>query len=82
MRDLIRKLNLETSQAVFAGPYLTEEEKIRFEDDYRTMNEGFLSLPIYLPRTSLWNAVRARERIVDTLSAGMKISRARLYSLR
>jgi len=67
MRPLIRDLNLETSQTVFVGPYLTKEKRQRFCNDYQAMNNGLLCLPWAYPGSPLWKAIRARKRIVAML---------------
>jgi len=68
MRPLIRDLNLETSQKVFLGPYLTADKRKKFCDDYLKMNNGLLCLPWAFPGSTLWYAIRARKRIVAMLS--------------
>lgn len=76
LRDVIRMLNIETSQTVFVGPYLTSESRKQMEEDYNQINQGFLSLPIYFPGSSLYKACKARERIISTLEQIVKKSRA------
>uniref|UniRef100_A0A0E0JFH4 C-22 sterol desaturase n=1 Tax=Oryza punctata TaxID=4537 RepID=A0A0E0JFH4_ORYPU len=44
-----RDMNLETSQTVFAGPYLTKEARERFKSDYNLFNVGLLAFPADLP---------------------------------
>jgi cytochrome P450 family 710 subfamily A protein len=75
LRDAIRMLNIETSQHVFVGPYLTSASQKQMEEDYNIMNQGFLALPINLPGTRLYKACQARERIVTTLEQMVKRSR-------
>lgn len=68
MKSLIRDLNLETSQKVFIGPYLTADKRQKFCDDYLMINNGLLCLPWAFPGSTLWYAIRARKRIVAMLS--------------
>ncbi|XP_022556144.2 chlorophyll a-b binding protein 1, chloroplastic-like [Brassica napus] len=49
LRNLVRELNLETSQTVFVGPYLDKEARDRFRKDYNLFNLGSMALPIYIP---------------------------------
>ena len=54
MRDVMRMANLETSQTVFAGPYLgSKEEREAFSQAYLDMTEGFLAIPVCLPGTGV-----------------------------
>lgn len=81
MRLLIRDLNIETSFDVFIGPYIGGKEKLEdLSNYYMKMNEGFLTLPIYFPGTTLWSAVRAREKIVEHLTKAVKQSRERMVT--
>ncbi|KAI8525831.1 hypothetical protein RHMOL_Rhmol13G0261500 [Rhododendron molle] len=49
LRWLCRDLNLDTSQTVFVGPYLSGKSKERFNFDYNLFNVGLMKLPIDLP---------------------------------
>ena len=80
MRLKIRDLNLETSQNVFVGPYLTEKTRKIFAENYMKMNKGFLSLPINLPGTKLWNSVQARKKIVILLKDCAKQSSQKMVN--
>jgi cytochrome P450 family 710 subfamily A protein len=60
-----RLLNTLTSQTVFLGKHL-DDPKL-FTDLFMVLTQGFLAIPIYFPGTGLWNAVRAREKIVEML---------------
>eukprot|EP00850_Spirogloea_muscicola_P010270 SM000060S19602 [mRNA] locus=s60:68498:71851:- [translate_table: standard] len=68
MRLLLRDMNLETSQNVFAGPYLTTDARARFTEDYGFFNRGLLALPLNFPGTDFWKARKAVQRIVATLA--------------
>jgi len=61
-------LNSMTSLSVFVGPYLDEESRKTFKEDYRAVTNGFLAFPINLPGTMLNQAIRARHRIIDNLT--------------
>jgi cytochrome P450 family 710 subfamily A protein len=78
MRPLVRDLNVETSQTVFVGPYLDEDQRKEFANNYRMMNEGFLAFPISLPGTTLWKAIRARKNVVATLAECARRSKLRM----
>ena len=61
----LRDLNLITSQTVFIGPYLpTAAAGEEFCHNYLLMTEGFLSFPLAVPGSGLWNAVRARHKVL------------------
>ena len=63
-------MNLQTSQAVFLGPYFsTAAERAEFCDDYLLMTEGFLSFPIAFPGTGLWHAIRSRHKVCARAAA-------------
>nr|GFA85071.1 cytochrome P450 710A11-like [Tanacetum cinerariifolium] len=68
LRLLCRDMNLETSQNVFVGPYLSSESKTRFDIDYDLFNVGTMKLPIDLPGFAFRNARFAVSRLVKTLS--------------
>nr|GMD86598.1 sterol 22-desaturase [Ipomoea batatas] len=68
LRILCRDMNLETSQTVFAGPYLSGEARRRFNVDYTFFNVGLMKLPIDLPGFAFRNARLAVDRLVETLS--------------
>ncbi|CAH9141846.1 unnamed protein product [Cuscuta epithymum] len=68
LRILCRDMNLETSQTVFAGMYLSGEARRRFNVDYNYFNVGLMKLPIDLPGFAFRNARLAVDRLVDTLS--------------
>ncbi|KAL3522685.1 hypothetical protein ACH5RR_015519 [Cinchona calisaya] len=68
LRILCRDMNLETSQTVFVGPYLSSEARDRFNVDYNYFNVGLMKLPIDLPGFAFRNARLAVQRLVDTLT--------------
>jgi cytochrome P450 family 710 subfamily A protein len=61
----VRLMNTLTSQKVFLGDNLKDHEL--FTNLFLKMTQGFLTLPIYFPGTGLWNAVRAKEKIMEML---------------
>lgn len=73
VRTLMRDMNQETSQQVFAGPYIDDHKA--FGRDYIIMTEGFLSLPINLPGTAVWKAVEARKRLSKILGEAARRSK-------
>jgi hypothetical protein len=46
---------------VFVGGYL--DDPVSFSKWYNAITDGFLSIPIYFPGTSLYKAVRARNNV-------------------
>jgi len=81
LRPLIRELNLETSQKVFVGPYLDEDKRKPFNDDYGAMMDGLLCMPWAFPGSTLWRAIRARKRIVALLSDMVARSKAQMRKM-
>ncbi|CAE6029135.1 unnamed protein product [Arabidopsis arenosa] len=78
MRDLVRELNLETSQTVFVGPYLDKEARNRFRTDYNLFNVGSMALPINLPGFAFSKARRAVMNLEETLSVCAGKSKERM----
>ncbi|GKV36985.1 hypothetical protein SLEP1_g45061 [Rubroshorea leprosula] len=68
LRLLVREMNLETSQTVFIGKYLSREARDRFREDYNFFNNGLMKLPIDLPGFAFRNARLAVDRLVTTLT--------------
>lgn len=64
-----RDMNLETSQTVFVGPYLTEKARERFAKDYTLFNVGLMAMPVDLPGFAFRRARLAVARLVRTLGA-------------
>ncbi|XP_037431847.1 cytochrome P450 710A1-like [Triticum dicoccoides] len=73
-----RNINLETSQTVFVGPYLTEEARQRFDKDYALFNAGLLAMPVDLPGFAFRRAKLAVARLVRTLGECVRQSKARM----
>ncbi|KAI8525824.1 hypothetical protein RHMOL_Rhmol13G0260700 [Rhododendron molle] len=67
LRWLCRDMNLDTSQTVFVGPYLSGESKERFNFDYNLFNVGLMKLPIDLPGFAFREARLAVKRLAQTL---------------
>ncbi|GAV66444.1 p450 domain-containing protein [Cephalotus follicularis] len=78
LRLLVRDMNLETSQAVFVGSYLSGEAREDFEADYNLFNTGLLTFPIDLPGFAFRNARLAVDRLVKTLTECTLQSKARM----
>eukprot|EP00887_Chlorella_sp_A99_P004786 scaffold4.g4786.t1 len=61
IRSFVRDMNAQTSQDVFVGPYIdNEEERAKFSQAYREMTEAFLAFPLPLPGTAVWKGRQAR----------------------
>ncbi|VAI82732.1 hypothetical protein VPH35_127167 [Triticum aestivum] len=73
-----RNINLETSQTVFVGPYLTEEARERFDKDYALFNAGLLAMPVDLPGFAFRRAKLAVAPLVRTLGECVRQSKARM----
>ncbi|XP_076923198.1 cytochrome P450 710A11-like [Bidens hawaiensis] len=80
LRLLCRDMNLETSQTVFVGPYLSGDARKRFEIDYNYFNVGLMKLPIDLPGFAFRNARLAVSRLVETLAVCAEESRNKMKS--
>lgn len=68
LRNLCRDMNLETSQNVFIGPYLTPKAREQFTRDYNLFNVGLMALPLNIPGCAFYKATHAVKRLVSTLS--------------
>ncbi|KAL5997547.1 hypothetical protein ACLOJK_008477 [Asimina triloba] len=80
LRLLCRDLNLETSQTVFAGPYLNAEERTEFNKNYNLFNVGLMKIPVDLPGFAFRNARLAVDRLVQTLIGCVVASKERMSS--
>lgn len=78
LRILCREMNLETSQTVFVGPYLSDESKERFRYDYNLFNVGVMSLPIDLPGCAFREARYGVKRLCETLATCAEESMERM----
>ncbi|KAI5080721.1 hypothetical protein GOP47_0003904, partial [Adiantum capillus-veneris] len=78
LRILCRDLNLETSQNVFAGPYLTPDMKEQFTRDYTTFNNGVMALPLDFPGCMYNKAKHAVSRLVLVLTECARQSKKRM----
>ncbi|XP_074272435.1 cytochrome P450 710A1-like [Silene latifolia] len=68
LRLLARDMNLETSQNVFVGSYLSEKARERFREDYNYFNVGVIALPIDFPGFAFCKARHAVDRLVGMLA--------------
>lgn len=78
IRIMCRDMNLETSQKVFVGPYLSAEAQRRFNYDYNFFNVGLMKLPIDLPGFAFRNARLAVSRLIETLADCAELSKAKM----
>ncbi|XP_010052069.2 cytochrome P450 710A1 isoform X1 [Eucalyptus grandis] len=78
LRLLARDMNLETSQTVFAGPYLSQKARERFNVDYNLFNVGLMKLPFDLPGSAFRKARLAVDRLVETLAGCAGKSKERM----
>lgn len=78
LRNLCRDMNLETSQNVFVGPYLTPKLKEQFTKDYNTFNMGLMALPLDFPGCAYYKARHAVTRLVSTLTECVHKSKKRI----
>lgn len=78
MRPLIYDLNMNTSLSVFVGPYVTDETREKFKDDYTNLTRGMFAAPIYFPGTQLYKGVRAAESIRRSLQVIVAKSKERM----
>ncbi|KAK8692508.1 hypothetical protein V6N13_075967 [Hibiscus sabdariffa] len=79
LRLLARDMNLETSQTVFVGRYLSTEARDKFRDDYNLFNTGLMKLPFDLPGFAFRNARLAVERLVEALNDCAAQSEKRMF---
>ncbi|MQL96162.1 hypothetical protein Taro_028836 [Colocasia esculenta] len=80
LRLRCRDMNLETSQTVFAGPYLSPEARDAFNIDYNHFNVGLMALPFDFPGFAFRRARLAVSRLVSTLSGCVAESKRRMRS--
>ncbi|CAM4932815.1 unnamed protein product, partial [Rotaria socialis] len=78
MRPLIYDLNMNTSLSVFIGPYITDETREQFKNDYTNLTRGMFAPPIYFPGTQLYKGVRAAESIRRSLQSIVTKSKQRM----
>ncbi|KAL3500904.1 hypothetical protein ACH5RR_039997 [Cinchona calisaya] len=78
LRLLCRDLNLETSQTVFVGDYLSDEDRENFKIDYNHVSQGLVNLPINLPGFAYRKAILARKKLAQTLDLCAQKSRKRM----
>lgn len=73
-----RDINIDTSLEVFIGPYMSMDDRPAFTELYFKINEGMLAFPIALPGTTLWKAVKAREKLIVYLEKAVVGSKERM----
>ncbi|PIA50664.1 hypothetical protein AQUCO_01200108v1 [Aquilegia coerulea] len=80
LRLLCRDINLETSQTVFVGPYLSSKARADFNKDYILFNVGLMNMPIDLPGTGFRKAKFAVKRLIEILTDCAKECKSQLKS--
>ncbi|KAM0946122.1 putative cytochrome P450 [Dioscorea sansibarensis] len=80
LRLLCRDLNLDTSQTVFVGPYLSQQARQRFNVDYNLFNVGLMAIPFDLPGFAFRRATKAVSRLIHTLSRCATESKTRMLA--
>uniref|UniRef100_A0ACD5VG75 Uncharacterized protein n=1 Tax=Avena sativa TaxID=4498 RepID=A0ACD5VG75_AVESA len=78
LRVPCRDMNLETSQTVFLGPYLTDKARESFGEEYNLFNTGIMAMPVDLPGSAFRRARLAVERLSHTLAECARESKARM----
>ncbi|KAB2025679.1 hypothetical protein ES319_D06G167100v1 [Gossypium barbadense] len=78
LRLLVRDMNLQTSQTVFLGKYLSSEARERFRVDYDLFNAGLMKLPFDLPGFAFRKAKLGAARILNTLTHCAAASKKRM----
>lgn len=78
VRLLCRDMNLETSQNVFVGPYLTPEMRHSFNQFYNDFNIGLMSLPINIPGFAFYKATHAVKKLQGILIICARASKERM----
>lgn len=80
LRLLCRDMNLDTSQTVFVGPYLSSKARKDFNRDYNLFNVGLMNLPIDLPGFGFRKARLAVSRLIEVLAGCARDSKSAVKS--
>ncbi|PUZ40679.1 hypothetical protein GQ55_9G443400 [Panicum hallii var. hallii] len=80
LRVPCRDMNLETSQTVFVGPYLSAEAREQFARDYNLFNVGLMAVPVDLLGFAFRRAKRGVARLLRTLAECAGQSKARMHA--
>ncbi|XP_072986061.1 cytochrome P450 710A11-like [Typha latifolia] len=80
LRLFCRDMNLETSQTVFVGQYLSLEARRRFNKYYNLFNVGVMAMPINLPGFAFHRAKHAVSRLANTLAGCAAASKKRMLA--
>lgn len=80
LRLLCRDMNLDTSQTVFAGSYLSPAAREQFNKDYALFNAGLMAVPFDFPGFAFRRARLAVDRLIFTLSECVSESRRRMQA--
>jgi len=73
-----RDINIDTSLEVFIGTYMSASDRVEFQKLYLKMNEGMLCFPVAFPGSTLWKAIKAREKLIVQLERAVVGSKARM----
>ncbi|KAA8519509.1 hypothetical protein F0562_013765 [Nyssa sinensis] len=71
-------MNLDTSQTVFIGPYLSRDARESFNRDYNLFNVGLMKLPIDLPGFAFREARLGVKRLIETLGVCAEESKMKM----
>lgn len=76
----MRDLNMETSLAVFIGPYVTAAQRQEINDKYWliTLALELVNFPLAIPGTKVYNAIQARKLVMKYLSAASAASKIKM----
>ncbi|KAH1066230.1 hypothetical protein J1N35_031217 [Gossypium stocksii] len=74
-----RDINLETSQTIFVGKYLSREARDKFRDDYNLFSTGLTKLLFDFPSFTFRNARLAVERLVEIFNDCATQSKKRMF---
>ncbi|KAF5195361.1 Cytochrome p450 [Thalictrum thalictroides] len=80
LRFLCRDMNLDTSQTVFVGPYLSSKAREEFNRDYNLFNVGLMNLPIDLPGFGFRKARLAVNQLINVLAYCVRDSKSALIA--
>ncbi|SNW62677.1 Cytochrome P450-like protein E-class [Orpheovirus IHUMI-LCC2] len=67
-RSLARDLNISVSLKVLLGSYIKDTDIKELSELFFIVNSGLTCLPINLPGTTLYKAIRAREKLTQKLN--------------
>jgi C-22 sterol desaturase len=79
----MRDLNMETSLAVFLGPYVTPAQRQEINDRYWLITKALelVNFPFAFPGTKIYNAINARKLVMKYLMAASAESKRRMADM-